>query len=523
MPKEMTRQEAFDLVSAETSLYDFFKQAWPHMGHGADFVDGWHVQAIAEHLEAIYKRDIKRLLINVPPRTGKSCLVSVAFPAWVWLHNPHEKFLYASYSANLSLEHSTRSRRLIESVWYQDRWGDKYGLAPDQNAKGFFENTFGGYRIATSVGATATGKGGSILVMDDPNNVSDGESKLTRESTNSWRAQVWSTRFNDAKNDCEIVIQQRCHEADVSGVITENDTSGHWVKLILPNEFESSRRSKTIILPSTHGKVWQDPRTEEGELLCDKRFGLEETKAAQKTLGSYGYAGQYQQSPSPADGGIFKKSWFRRWKGEFPPFYGVIQSWDTAYSEKPTSDYSACTTWGLWENHYGTMNMVLLSLWRGRVEYHELLRRAKRLYDDYYDTGKEKNVGIKGKHVDICLIEATGFGDQLIRDLQIARITAKPFKPKEHGDKIRRAHLVSPLIEDGRAWLLSQPPSHTSLMPFAQEFERYALLFPKADSRDVIDTMTQAMLYLKEGFHIRRACDYDDDEDIPAKPPVKVY
>lgn len=513
-------QELFNILDAEDSLYAFFKQAWPSMEGGTPFVDGWHIGAIAEHLEAVTKRQIKRLLINIPPRSGKSSLISAAFPAWVWIHNASEKFMYASYASALSLEHSLKCRRLIEAPWYQERWGDLYQLASDQNAKGFFENTAGGYRIATSVGASATGRGASILVCDDPNNAQDGESEVKRDSTNQWKAQVWSTRLNDPKNDCEIVIQQRLHEQDVSGMIVEEE----WVKLILPNEFEPSRRSKTIVLPSTNGKVWQDPRTQEGELLCSSRFGKKETERAKKELGSYGYAGQYQQRPAPEEGGIFKKAWFRWWKSaEPPPVLMIVQSWDTAYSEKPTSDYSACTTWGVWEDQNEIVNVILLGLWRGQVGYEELRKRAQRLHFDYRDTGKERNASLKGREVGMCLVEATGFGDQLIKDLKQARITALPFVPKPYGDKTRRAHLVSPLVEGGVVWLPAQLPHFKDLMPFAQEFEQYAALFPKADSRDVIDTMTQALIRLKNGFQLQHP--HDIDRTPPRNPPkpVRVY
>jgi len=305
----VTPEEALFLYKAEKSLYSFFKQAWPWIEGATPLIEGWHIAAIADHLEACYRREIKNLMIHVPPRSSKTSLISIAFPAWAWIHNPQEKFLYASYAGSLSLEHSLKCRRLIESPWYHERWGDSVKLSSDQNAKGFFDNTAGGYRIATSVGATATGRGGSILVCDDPNNALEGESELKRDGTNQWYSQVWSTRLNNAKEDIKIIVQQRIHEQDLSGYILAQESEEPWVQLILPNEFEESRRSRTIVLPLTNGKVWQDPRKKEGDLLCSTRFGKKETDRAKRELGSYGYAGQYQQRPAPADGGIFKKSW----------------------------------------------------------------------------------------------------------------------------------------------------------------------------------------------------------------------
>lgn len=300
--QEVKLKACLSVLEAEISLYDFLKQAWPIIEGKTPFIDGWHIQAIAEHLEACYKREIKNLLINVPPRTGKTGLISVAFPAWVWLHNPEEKFMYASYASSLTIEHSLKCRRLIESNWYQENWGHLFKLSKDQNAKSFFDNNRTGYRIATSVGGTSTGKGGSTLVVDDGNSAADGASDAKREGGNNWWDQVWSTRLNNPKKDVRIVVQQRIHEKDISGHIMANDDAGEWVKLILPMEFEEKRRSRTIVLPSTNGQIWEDPRATEGQLLCEERFSEKEINKYKNELGSYGYAGQYQQRPAPEEG-----------------------------------------------------------------------------------------------------------------------------------------------------------------------------------------------------------------------------
>lgn len=164
-PEELVKARNYlSVLEASCSLYDFLKQAWPIIEGDTPFIDGWHIQAICEHLEACYKREIKNLLINIPPRCSKSSLVSVAFPAWCWLHNPSERFLYASYALSLALRDSVKCRRLILSPWYQSRWGDKFKIVGDQNTKGRFDNTKTGYRISTSVGSAVTGEGGSMLI-----------------------------------------------------------------------------------------------------------------------------------------------------------------------------------------------------------------------------------------------------------------------------------------------------------------------------------------------------------------------
>jgi predicted phage terminase large subunit-like protein len=268
-------------------------------------------------------------------------------------------------------------------------------------------------------------------------------------------------------------------------------------------EFEEKRKAKTVVLHSTNNTIWQDPRTEEGELLWSKRFSLEIINRLKQELGAYGYAGQYQQRPSPEAGGIIKKGWFQWWKDSTPPqIVFVLQSYDTALTAKEMSAYSACTTWGVFYDHNQIENLILLSMWRGRVEYPELREMTKRLYFDYRDTGKERNPSFKGRPVDMCLIEAKASGDPLIQDLVRGGIRAIPFVPNKYGDKIQRVRLITPLIEGGRVWLPAKPPTYDNLLPYADIFLESVACFPNAESRDLVDTMTQALLKLKEGRFI---------------------
>ena len=508
--------QQIDKIRAEVSLYEFFKQAWPQIEGTKEFVGGRHIEVICEHLELVADRKIKKLLINLPPRFSKSMLISVAFPAWVWLRNPSERFLCSSYALQLANRDSRYCRTLIQSPWYQKNWKN-YSLLKDQNTKGRFDNTFKGYRIATSSKSAATGEGGSILITDDGNNIKDGQSEVDREGRLEWWSQIWSTRLNDKRNDCMIVVQQRTHERDISGFVMDNDINNDWVKLILPMEFELSRKSRTVVLPSTKGKVWEDWRTEEGQLLWPERIGTKEVEDAKNTLGSYGYAGQYQQRPSPAEGGIIKKAWFQWWKDITPPqIEFVLQSWDTALTAKEMSSYSACTTWGVFYDENNIENVILLSMWRGRAEYPELRERTKRLYYDYRDTGKEKEPKFKGRNVDMCLIEAKASGDPLIQDLASAGIRAIPFVPNKYGDKIQRVRLITPLIEGGRVWLPARPMQYDALLPYADDFLESVACFPNTESRDLVDTMTQALLKLKDGRFILNPRD-----DRPTQPYAK--
>lgn len=510
-------------LKAELSLYEFLKQSWHIIGGDTSFDDTWHLKAIAEHLEACVTRDIKRLIINVPPRTGKTTLLSIVFPIWVWIHHPTEKFMYASYATTLSIEHSNKCRRLFESNWFQERWGDRLQLAKDQNVKSYFENNWGGYRIATSVGATATGFGGSILILDDPNNMKYIYSQVIRTETNRWDSEVWSSRLNNPINDVKIIIQQRGHMADITGNTIDKDTKHAWVHLNLPNEYEIGRKCKTTILPSTNGKVWEDPRTLQYELLCPNRISSEVTQGLKTLLGTYGYAAQYQQQPVPEGGGIIKREWFKWWKqAMLPKMEFVVQSWDTAFSASKDSAYSACTTWGIFYDQYGVENVMLLSLWKDHLDYPELREMAKRLYRDYRDTGKEPDLKLKGgKHIDLVMVEAKATGTPLIQDLYKAGISCQPFNPTGKGDKVNRVYFIAPLIEGGRVWLPTDAPTHTTLSTFAEQFLNEAALFPALECNDLVDTMSQALTRFKEGGLLNNPKDFIMPKN--PTPPRKFY
>jgi predicted phage terminase large subunit-like protein len=487
-------EEYLPILKAQHSFYEFARQSWAQtMGPDKPFVDGWHIGAICEHLEAVTKGQIRNLIINIPPRCMKSTLVSVMWPAWVWISQPYTQFLYASYAAALSNRDSRYCRGLISSPWYKRRWGHIFSLVGDQNTKIRFDNDRGGYRISTSVGGSSTGEGGHFLVLDDPNNAKDGESEALRVRANDFYSGVWSTRLNNRKTGCRVIMQQRIDTLDVTGHVLANDLDGEWTKLILPMEFETARRSKTIILPSTQGKIWQDPRVKEGELLWPGMIGEKELKSLKSELGNaYRISGQLQQSPAPADGGIIKKSHFKWWKNTTTPkILQTIQSWDTALEEKERDCYSACTTWGIFEDENQINNIILLGCWYGRLEYPELRAMAKRLYKDYRDDG---TVDIKpdGGHMpDIVLIESKASGSPLIQDLRRAGIMVVGFNPTRYGDKVKRASTITHFIEGGRVCVPAQPPSYAYLRPFARNFVDLCGIFPAKESRDVVDTMSQ--------------------------------
>lgn len=508
----MLKPEELETNLCEASLYEFFQAAW-HTVEKLPFVDNWHLEAIAEHLEAVYNREIKNLIINVPPRTGKTLLISVAFPAWVWLQNAAERFLCVSCTRDLSSDHAGLNRALIESPWYQEQWCNKenllhykFQLKSDQNQKTFFQNTASGYRQSTSINSKTVGKGGSIIIIDDPNDPGD-YSEVKRKNVIDWWNLKMSTRSNNPADDCRVIVQQRTHEEDLTGYILKNDINKDWTNLVFPMEFESKRRSTTIILPNSlrwDKEPFQDPRQKEGSLLVPQRIGIKEVLQLRKDLQTYGYAGQCQQRPSPIGGGILKESWFKIYKEKiYPTFSLVIQSWDTAFSDSPTAAYSACTTWGLFDNK-GIINILLLSCWRGRVGYTELRGRAKRLHKNYLDINDTLIKTQTSCRVDKCIVEAQATGTPLIQSLREAGIPALPYKPR--GDKAARVQQVSAYIEAGIVNIVDRPENI--------EFIKEVSLFPVASSRDYVDTLSQILGYLRDNNMLKIPSDPKEEKPV---------
>lgn len=478
---ERTRRQA------ETSLYAFVQQAWHVVEPGVPFIPSWHIQVICEHLEAVSRGEITRLLINIPPRHSKSTIVSVLWPMWEWIHAPEQKFLSASYSAVLSIRDNLKSRRLIQSPWYQERWGDRFSLSGDQSAKQRYENNKTGYRIATSVGGTATGEGGSRLMLDDPHSAQEAQSEAMRETALEWFDQVWSTRLNNPKTDAMVTIMQRLHAKDISGHIL-NDIGG-WEHICIPAEWDGQARKTSL------GAY--DPRKVEGELICPSRFGSKEVEQLKLLLGEYGAAGQLQQLPSPAGGGILKTEHLRIWPNDkpIPDLFFIVQSYDTAFTERTSGDPTGCCVWGVFE-HERRRNVLLLDCWNEHLSYPVL---KKRVLDDWQAKyGGEKNNLMKpARRPDVILVEAKGSGQSLLQDLRLSNIPAVPYNPGR-ADKVARAHIAAPLLETGVFWALESNKNPGKLRTWAVPFYRQLEQFPNGEHDEMVDCFTQAAIYLRD-------------------------
>lgn len=380
-PQKIMRM--LDGYRAEESLSDFAALMWHILEPNRPLIRGYAWDAICAHLEAVHYGDIRHLLMNVPPGFSKSMLCNVFFTAWEWgpRHRPDLRTIGFSYAEKLTVRDNRRCRALIRSELYQELWGDQFFIVSEQDAKVRFDTNHAGWKLASSVGGTGTGERGDRLMIDDPNNVKTVESDVVRDDANKWFAEVTPTRINDPDKSAIVVIQQRTHENDVSGLILGSDLK--YEHLCIPMEYEEGRRCFTTVprsysvlqevrkikieseplpkwidgdeeVPEKYEKIWpkrmlysQDWRTKEGQLAAPKRFSRrhldEELKPALRLVGgSYAEAGQLQQSPSPRGGGLFQKQDFQILdQSEWPEGGTWVRGYDLAASEGSEAAFSA--------------------------------------------------------------------------------------------------------------------------------------------------------------------------------------
>lgn len=477
---------------AEEDFYTFVQLAWKEVEGGKKFSGSWSTQVICEHLEEVYYGRITRLSINIPPRCTKSTIVSVMFPVWCWIKDSSLQFLTMSYMERLAIRDNVKARRLIRSNWFQVRWGDRLTISSDQDTKDRVDNMQGGYRVTAGLDSGITGDGGDILILDDGNNVKD-QSDVALDNAIDVYQNVLPTRYNNFKTGRLINIQQRTSMKDISGYIESNEKND-FVRLILPMEFEQSRRCVTVPLKSTNGVPWQDPRTEDGELLVPDRIGAYELKRLKKSLGSeYAIAGQLQQRPAPAEGGMIKRSWWQLWQHEKPPnIRFTIQAWDTATSMQDKAAYSACLTFGIFKDDHQHDSLILLSAFRKKMEFPELYKAVQRMARDYRAT-KDDSI-INSKYApDLVLVEEKSSGVQLIQTLNKTGIILVGWRPDKYGDKEERVKRVTHLLESGRIYVPCKGPDYIKPMGYADFLISQAAVFPKGDGRDLVDCFTMVL------------------------------
>ena len=464
---------------ARRSLKAFVMQAWSILEPSTEFVEGIHIDAICSHLQAVTEGKISHLIINVPPGHAKSLLTAVFWPAWVWIDQPETRWLFSSYREPLAIRDSLKCRRLIESEWYQRRWGNLFQLRGDQNQKQRFENDRTGYRIVVPMSA-GTGERGDYVVVDDPHSVEQAESDRERTAAVEWWNGSMSTRLNHPSRGHKVVIQQRLHETDLTGDLL---VRGGYEHLCLPEEFEPERRCRTAI-------GWTDPRNAAGELLWPQRIDRLALDTLKTTLGGYRYAGQFQQRPAPADGGMLKRHWWRYWRPRgvnLPPvpvklpdgtieqrmavelpirFDQQIQSWDMAFKDTTNSDFVV----GQVQAASGG-DRYLLDQTRGRMDFPGTVLAVRRLSAQW-------------PGAQLKLVEDKANGPAVIQSLRHEIGGLVEVNPE--GGKLSRAAGASPLLESGN-WYLPHP----MLKPWVSEFIEECATFPAGAHDDQVDAWSQ--------------------------------
>ena len=454
-----------DLKSVERelcsrSLAEFGKRAWHVLEPASALKWGWALDAICEHLEAVTDGDIKRLLMNVPPGSMKSLLTGVIWPAWEWGPRglPHMRFVGTAHEEGLAIRDSRRCRDLIKSEWYQALWPTV--LRTDLDGKREFGNDKQGVRQARSF-TSMTGVRGDRIILDDPISADNANSAAKLEAARLAFTETLPTRVNSSASAI-VVIMQRLSEKDVSGVILELELP--YVHLFIPMRYEPSRHCSTSI-------GWSDPRTVEGELMFPDRFTEEDVSSLEKTLGSYGTAGQLQQRPAPRGGGIIRDEWYGEYT-EAPQLEWVNLYADTAQKAGQENDYSVFEAWG----RSVTGQAVFLDIIRGKWEAPELLVQARSFW--------LKHRAKYGHLLRSMKVEDKVSGTGLIQTLRRESIAVLPIQRNK--DKISRGHDAAPFIESGNVLLPRDAP-------WVSEFLAESSAFPSGAHDDQLDPMFDAI------------------------------
>ena len=448
--KQLERVEA-----CHDEFIPFVKSMWP------EFIAGRHHYIIAEKLEQIARGEIKRLIINMPPRHTKSEFASYLFPAWMIGKKPEMKIIQATHTTELAVNFGRKVKNLLETEEYQEIFED-CELSVDSKASGRWDTKSGGMYYAVGVGSNLAGRGGDLIVIADPHSEQTAMSASGFE--NAWEWYTAGPRQRLQPGGAIVLVQTRWSEKDMTGNLirqmTKDSMADQWEVVELP-----------AILPSgepTWPEFW-------------KREELEQVKAS---VPAYQWNAQYQQDPTAEELSILKREWWKVWdKEEVPNLQYVIQSYDTAFSKRETADYSAITTWGVFYplEIGGPPNLILLDAQKGRWDFPEL----KEIALDQYKFWDPETV----------IIEAKASGMPLTHELQNMGIPVVNFTPSRGNDKLSRVHSISPLFEAGMIWAPEER--------WAEDVIEECAAFPNGTHDDLVDSLTQALMRYRQGNFVQ--------------------
>lgn len=415
------------------TLAGFIREAWHVLEPNNAYVHGWHIDAICEHLEAITRGEINRLLINVPPGMMKSLLISVLWPAWEWgpAGRPSLRYLTTSYSEDYVKRDARRMRDLVASEWYQALWGSSVQLVRAGELS--FANSATGGREGAPFKSLTGGRGDRLLI-DDPHSTETAESPADRHRTTRIFRESATTRLIDPVQSAIVIIMQRLHANDVSGQALALKLG--YVHVMLPMEFEPARRCVTQI-------GWRDPRSYEGELLFPERFPRDVVERDKVPMGSYAVAGQFQQRPVPREGGLFKRAWFDgKIIATAPAGTRWVRHWDLAGSRRTGATKQAFTA-GVKVGKTPDGRFVVGHVARLQDEGAEVRRTIKAMAE------------IDGREVTISLPQDPGQAGKVQAQDMIAMLAGfTAYAAPETGDKVTRAEPVAAQAEAGNVSLV---------------------------------------------------------------------
>ena len=459
--------QATERKKAQTEFLPFINSVWP------GFVNGNHHKQMAEAFERVLRGECKRLIINMPPRHTKSEFASVHLPAWFLGRFPEKKIIQATHTSELAVGFGRRVRNLLDHEDYRKIFGS-VKLAKDSKAAGRWSTSKGGEYFAVGVQGAIAGKGADLFVIDDPideQTATYGEYRPEiYDKINDWYTLI---RQRLQPNASIIVVMTRWSKRDLTGYLTkrmvEESDGDQWEVIELP-----------ALMPS-------------GAPLWPEYWPVEDLLKTKASIPIGRWNAQYQQTPTAEEGALIKRDWWQVWEKPKPPkVTSVLVSWDTAYEKTERADYSACTTWGIWERE-GPDGMqeclILLDAFKGKWEFPELKKVAKAHYIEW--------------EPDMTIIEAKASGSPLIYELRAMGIPVQEFKPSRGNDKIARVNSITDIFASGMVYA---PPKS-----WAEEVIEECASFPAGENDDLVDTVSQALIRFRKGGFIR--LDKDDDDD----------
>jgi len=464
---------------ASQTFMDFVHLMW-----GESFISGRHHKIMAEKFEGIASGKIKRLIINMPPRHTKSEFGSYLLPAWFMGKFPHKKVIQSSHTADKALEFGRKVRNLVASPQFAAVFPN-VALQADSQAAGKWATNKGGTYFAVGVGGAVAGYGGDLIVIDDPHSEQDGKNLNPEAFEGVYDWYMTGPRQRLQPGGAILLIMTRWGKRDLTGKLLEyaakNPDADQWEVIEFP-----------AIMPS-------------GLPLWPEFWSLEELEATRATIFPRFWAAQYQQEPTSSESALIKREWWHIWEEDRPPECEfVIQSWDTAFTKNERSDYSACTTWGVFyredDERTGKLlpNVILLDSFQEKMEFTELKDVAFKHYKEF--------------NPDTLIVEAKASGHPLISELRQMGIPVQEFTPSKGNDKIARVNAISDLFASGVIWC---PDTR-----WARELIEQTADFPNGEHDDLVDSMSQALMRYRQGGFIRIA---SDDYEEPKPRRVKAY